>query len=263
VQIYHAGQFEERRNVMLHAHNFPELVLVYRGQCHIQTPHETCYLDAGELIVIPRHVSHDQRFDSDCTGVFYVGADWPEQLLSHELRVIDMRSEPAARQWISDLVDQYKNEPTVLPVVLQGLLGAVLGRIKRTEQVIASRTHYHAQLSAALQFIDEHLTDDLTVQEIADHVGCSASHLTALFRQDVGCGPIAYQIRGRLRLACKHLLEPYLNVKQVASVCGWHDTNLFVRIFRQRMGVPPGKWRQQKLVETAVSNIEIEETQRC
>ena len=73
----------------------------------------------------------------------------------------------------------------------------------------------------------------------------SASHLAALFRQHLGCAPMAWLQQQRLELACRLLRNAYLSVAEVAAACGYPDANYFARLFRQRHGCTPGAWRRR------------------
>jgi AraC-like DNA-binding protein len=248
VQFNMAGRFQESVNVALHAHAYHEIVLVYRGHCSTEVRGQERHLASGELIILPKYEPHDQRADEEVTTL-YVGGTWPASLLGVEPRVVDVTGDRFIGQWMNDLVDHYKHEHPPQPLVLQALLAAIVGRIRRCEEIAGHSTRFHPQLALAIRYIESHVAAELTVNRIADEAGSSASHLTALFRQHLRTSPMAYQTRCRLQLACKHLLEPYLNVKQIAVACGWHDANLFVRIFRQHVGCPPGKWRKQQAPE--------------
>jgi AraC-like DNA-binding protein len=96
----------------------------------------------------------------------------------------------------------------------------------------------------ALVILEGRLTQPLAVEDLAGQVHVSASHLTALFRAAVGVPPVQYQKRARLRQAERLLRNPHLTVKEVARACGYEDGSYFVRLFRQRYGQPPQRWRK-------------------
>lgn len=240
-----AGIFESMATVAAHSHAFHELILVTKGSCWIDAGGKSSWLDTGDLIVIPSGKQHEQHSD-ESVQTCYIGGMWPAELLSSKLRIVDVRGDVFIRQWMQDLVVQHKHEHPPRPVVTYGLLVAVLGRLCRAEERTKHEGDCNLYYVGAVRFIEAHATEDLTVLQIAKNVGCSVSYLTSLFHEHLGCGLIAYQIRCRMNLACKHLIDPSFSVKQIAAACGWHDTNLFVRMFRQRMGLPPGKWRHQQ-----------------
>lgn len=78
-----------------------------------------------------------------------------------------------------------------------------------------------------------------SVAELAAMVGVSPSHLTALFREQVGMPPLRYQRDLRLARARELLDTGGLPVAAVAAACGYDDPLYFSRVFAAVHGVSP------------------------
>lgn len=116
----------------------------------------------------------------------------------------------------------------VAQVAADRVLPAARTPVERAMRYLADRTDAHVQ-----------------VDDLADLVGLSASHLTALFRQATGGGIVAYHTS--LRMACARALLDTTDqpVAQVARLVGYDDPLYFSRQFRRRHGQSPTAYRAQ------------------
>ncbi|GBC99111.1 Arabinose operon regulatory protein [bacterium HR17] len=102
-------------------------------------------------------------------------------------------------------------------------------------------------LRPALQFVEDHLSDKVSVAEMAQLVMCSQRHLRRLFHQMVGMTPKRWLLERRLQRAATLLTQTDLPVKTVAAECGFDDLPHFNRTFRQRFGQSPTQYRRAAL----------------
>lgn len=99
-------------------------------------------------------------------------------------------------------------------------------------------------LRPALQFIEDHLSEKLSVMKMADLAACSERHFRRLFQQTMGTSPKRWILERRLQRAALLLTQTDLPIKAVASQCGFEDLPHFHRLFRQRFGQPPSQYRR-------------------
>jgi AraC-like DNA-binding protein len=88
-----------------------------------------------------------------------------------------------------------------------------------------------------------HLSDDLSVADMADRAGLSVSRFSTLFRRHVGCSPYRYLRRLRVSHGQELLLETDLILEAIAERCGFANAQHFSTAFRQETGEAPGAFR--------------------
>lgn len=94
-----------------------------------------------------------------------------------------------------------------------------------------------------VKFIEDNLTEALTVSDIAEHFFITPSHLSHFFKKRSGKSVIQYLNEVRI-LKAKLYLEQYdMSVGEIAGAVGFGDINYFSRKFRQICGETPTNYR--------------------
>ena len=99
----------------------------------------------------------------------------------------------------------------------------------------------HRAVQRGLTFIQEHLRNNITVDELANYAGLSASQFTRVFKARVGLPPHLYQTQLRGEQA-KRLLNQGQPIVQVAFSLGFSDQSHLTRKFKALFGVTPGQY---------------------
>lgn len=105
--------------------------------------------------------------------------------------------------------------------------------------------HIMSPLQRAYSYIEAHLSQKITVEQIASHAYVSGTHLNRLFYKEQNMSPARYLAQRRLERACSLLKTTDLPVKRIGVLCGYPQAEHFSRVFLQRFGVSPGEYRQQ------------------
>jgi AraC-like DNA-binding protein len=102
-----------------------------------------------------------------------------------------------------------------------------------------------------LFLVDLHLRDHWTVGRYAEQLGVSRERLNSAVRRATGRTPLSH-IHRRLMSEARELLhEPGFQVAEVAYRLGFEDAAYFSRFFQRHAGMPPGRYRREKLAERA------------
>lgn len=102
-------------------------------------------------------------------------------------------------------------------------------------------------LANALEFIEEHLQDDIRTEDIADACYCSKSTIDKLFRNVNHISVRDYLIRRRMTIAARLLVtKPEMTTLDVGLQCGYSTPESFCRAFLQVWNCNPSVFRKSR-----------------
>lgn len=95
----------------------------------------------------------------------------------------------------------------------------------------------------ALEFIERHLAEKLTLSQTAEAAAVSPNYLATLLRRETGQTFVDLVTARRMDKACELLSYTRLRVSQVGDAVGFFDVDYFCRRFKQVMGCTPMEYR--------------------
>lgn len=102
-------------------------------------------------------------------------------------------------------------------------------------------------IQKACKYIEENLDKDVSLEQLANYLGCSPFYLSKLFKEERGSNYISYVTELRLEKAKKLLGNDSLIIKEITSMVGYNDQNYFSKLFKQKFGVSPTEYREALL----------------
>jgi AraC family transcriptional regulator len=88
------------------------------------------------------------------------------------------------------------------------------------------------------------LSGNVTLAELADACGVSASHFSQAFKRTVGCPPHQWLIAQRVERAKALLLNTRQSLSEISLATGFADQSHFTRAFSRRVKESPATWRR-------------------
>ena len=114
---------------------------------------------------------------------------------------------------------------------------------------------YRGRLNRVLDYIEDHLGCDFTLDELADVAAFSKYHFHRVFAAIMGESLFAFITRIRVERAAVYLCNhPRRSVTEISGECGFSSSALFSRTFRNRFGMSPSQWRKRCGEGVQISN---------
>ncbi len=99
-------------------------------------------------------------------------------------------------------------------------------------------------LTRVVELMDDDLSADLTLAQLAGHIGFSVPHFCRAFRQSVGHPPHTFIVRRRIAQAQSQLRETDLPITDIALACGFSSSSHFSNTFKRIVGKTPLDYRK-------------------
>jgi len=102
----------------------------------------------------------------------------------------------------------------------------------------------HAKLRLAIEFMHAHLTEDVTLDDVASVTGLSAFHFARAFKQATGLPPHRWLVNQRIVRARELLTRNELALASIALECGFAHQSHFTTAFKKALGITPAAFRR-------------------
>jgi AraC family transcriptional regulator len=104
------------------------------------------------------------------------------------------------------------------------------------------------QVKRVRDFVQAHLDQDLSLEDLAQQIGFSPYHFARLFRQSTGDSPHQFVLRQRVEQAQRLLTQKDLTLAQVAIESGFADQSHLTQVFKRYLGLTPRAYRQDRSI---------------
>ena len=236
---------------------------------------------AHSLLLLSPHAFHGVRINRDIPYKRYSLHFHPE-LLSQERRAFLLRAFPQSGRGEERPIYFEHGEKYRLPVLLESLeecaplqepfreqmlpirVEALLSEIAAMSLAAAPDTKNTAEntVTDILFYINKHLSEAITLDDISEHFYISKHHLNKVFRRATGTTVMDYLLRKRV-VHAQLLLNNGCHAKDAAFSSGFGDYSSFYRAYVKTLGHTPGKDRgtflavsEQMRQETVVVHIQ-------
>lgn len=246
----------------LHKHNTVcEIVLVYKGSGTYILNNKKYTLHEGDIAFYNQGDLHEVSSASDteigdyCIGItnlnmknlpynHLIGKN--EAPVRKSGSMFPMLKELCEQIYTLGKLNEHSNLTSQLLCTSFIIIATSLSSFSDYEKSLAKDKQFMERI---LKYLDEHFTEDISINDIASYLGCSNSYISHLFKKSMGITPLQYIIKRRIGLAQTLLISTDLSATQIATMVGYDNTNYFINSFTKIIGITPIRYRSFYLKE--------------
>ena len=102
-----------------------------------------------------------------------------------------------------------------------------------------------SRIAELLNYIQQHISDVITIDDLADKACLTKSHLIRSFSRTMGITPLQYILRKKIQHAQSLLLSTDMTVNRISEATGFNDVSYFIRLFKKNIGFTPQEYREK------------------
>ena len=108
------------------------------------------------------------------------------------------------------------------------------------------RSAHSAAIERSLVYINENLSEKITLDELAQVAGMGKTGFSTAFKSITGMTVWEYILNARVELASSYLIEKNdFNVTEISLMCGFNDNAHFAKIFKKIKGSTPSEFKKK------------------
>lgn len=236
----------------VHVSSGLELILVLQGELTVVAGRLAVTAQTNGLILIPSNIRHRDEFTpGEEVNVFFCSTAWThEKQLFKKLRrklqpfvLPDCNSDILRifRELRGDLARNIFMDPLVAGARIMTILTLILrdGRPKNQPNWQEQKSRTAKLLQQAKQYIETHYSQPISLNDVAQALHVSPSHLSHVFSRANGCTLFAFLTKIRMEKARGLLNDGRHNVSEAAYATGYEDPCYFSRVFQRYFGYAP------------------------
>ena len=242
-----------------HYHDFCKLVLLVSGQGEYTVEDRHYKLRTGDVLLIGNGQIHRPEFVEGVEYervIIYISPEFlqrhanmdcnPEELFDgkkeHVLRVEEKRYKKLFER-VSMLETELSGEAYGKRIMANSLLLQLLvqiGRYRANSMFMPPEKRYVSdeRIRRILTYLEEHFSEQLTIEELAERFFISRYHMMRLFKQETGQSLYGYITERRLFYA-RELLRQGVPATESCFRAGFGSYSSFIRAYEKRFGATP------------------------
>ncbi len=228
------------------------LLVMLTGALTYQTRHSSGVARAGQVLLLDCHVPHAYAAQGKCSFTFVHFAGGQSREIYEEIErisgnLIPLRDPNVLHESIGAMLEGMRSERRLNEGETSAMIYGMLMKLLEQSGAAGTGGRGNSTVDRAIAYIQSHLTDRLSVEEIAGDAGYSPSYFSHLFQAETGMSPYQFVVKSRIEHAQFLLKTTRLTVQEIAFQCGFNSAANFCYTFRRINGVSPHVFRKRPL----------------
>jgi AraC family transcriptional regulator of arabinose operon len=148
--------------------------------------------------------------------------------------------------FLADMVHAYsitRNSDVQLQSLMYRFFAELIVSVPEKAEITAPAYSKEAYIRKAIEYLEIHYSQKISVLDIARYVGLDRTYLSSLFKEKLGLSLQIYLLHYRMNRACELLENEDLSIGDISRSVGYTDSLLFSKMFKKINQVSPRAFR--------------------
>lgn len=221
-----------------------------QGEGKLFVDGQTYDIHPGTCFFLPKGVPHDY---------WPVSEEWRTNWLCFDGRGMadSLESLGLEKACVVDLPDPTRFDVQFKNIFTELHADHILGQLRASPYVyrilvdfylikkeqIEHKYHSTPKLKPVLEYIDAHISDVITLDELAQLLSLTPQHFCRVFKESTGERPFQYILKRRIQVSKRYLVRSQHRVSDIGRSVGIENSSYFCYTFKRLEGMTPTEFR--------------------
>lgn len=251
------------------------IIFIISGKIRFELENKVYEAEKGDMILINKDVPFTYTEDDSCSAplLFYTimfnsafrtpKVSLPDKLMASSFSFYSIKdkditpylffklsaeSSSAYGEYINKMYVEYKKAKSGYNEALLAFLTLIVLNAARLNERLTGgdpKTNQLQAVSYVQEYINRCYNDyNISVAGLADRVYLNPDYLGRIFKRHTGSSITEALQKKRIEQVCYLLTTTDRPINEIASACGFAEMHFFYNVFKKRMGVLPGEYRE-------------------
>lgn len=255
--------------VDLHTHDYYEFYFFLEGNVKTQIGDDIYPVRFGDIMLIPPQVPHRTIIDTQVAPyrrfVFWISQEYCNHLLqsspdyAYIMQYVvtakkyvfhtDLISFNSVQSKILRLLEEMRSQKfgkdAQISICVNDLI-LHLNRLAHEQNTPGKKNYDRVLYRQLMEYIEEHLEEDLSLEKIAAEFFVSKYHIAHVFKDNTGLSIHQFITKKRLDL-CRDAIQSKMSITEAYQMFGFGDYSSFYRAFKKEYGISPKDFRDMQM----------------
>lgn len=243
-KVLFCEQFDEKSSIWNfegHKHDCIELLYFLFGNAEVTAAEKIVQASFYDMVIYPCNVYHTEHLQfNHHQEVICIWVTIPGLVLKD---VIHIHDKDSSLKWLLEkLHEEYKSEhPSEI---------LIEHYVKTAAMLIARQCFENTEdddpLSRVILYMQHHMAENISVEELAELIYVSKSYLSRYFKKETGMSLIEYLRLIRINAAKKLLVSSNTTIEEISSIIGYNSSKYFCRAFKNCTSMAPSAYKKHE-----------------
>ena len=237
--------------VKIHAHPYYHMFYIHDGLFCFTAGGETHQLQPGQILLVPPQIEHGYINETTQAGE-YLEIKFAVSQPQNADDQVQLCDDPLGGMLFSQILQEYSDLGQLADESAEAYLNSLLCIIRKQQRYkkqlrqfqYLDASGYNPLSRRIVRYLEEHYSEDLSLDALAQAMDYNKTYLCAAFKQDTRQTIADCLNMIRIRRAAELIVYSDHSLSQVSQLCGFSSVSHFNRVFLKYAGITPGQARR-------------------
>ena len=217
-----------------------------------QTHKQSGTISVGQALLLDCNLPHSYQAQGRCSFTFIHFDGAQSKAICDEItrscgNAIRLTDSTRMHELVGEVLRYMKDDRRVNEAQTSAMLYSILMVLLEASGVSGAGNTGNSIVDQAVEYIQSHLAENLTVEGLAAYAGYSPSYFSHMFSRETGISPYRFVVKSRMDSAMQLLQTTRLSIQEIAFQVGFNSVANFCYAVRKEKGHSPHECRKKSV----------------